>query len=421
MKMRLMMAAAAVVCVSQPAVSAPKAKQLGKVNFETSCKPAAQKLFNRAMLYQHSFWYRASQRTFEEALKADPELRHGLLGHRAEPALEPARAAAGEESGRGLARSQKGKSVGAKTAARARLHRRARRHVRRPRQGRPPHPRADLSQGHGAAGAALSEGRRGADLLRARAQRRGVTGRQDLRQPAQGRGAAGADLQAPAAASGRRALPDPPLRLSADRREGPRCGASATPRSRRPRRTPSTCRRTSSPASATGRSSIASNAESARVAKLDGETARSAARHGLSGLCASAAGAGQEGQGRDRRDDRGRAQDRPLRPAPMRARRAPARYAVERGDWKAAAELAGPAEPVPYVQTRSRISPARSARRAPATRQPPRRTSPSSPSCATSCATPRTPTGRSRSTSSARSPPPGCSTPRASTTRRSRR
>ena len=72
MKMRLMMAAAAVVCVSQPAVSAPKAKQLGSVNFETSCTPAAQKLFNQALLYQHSFWYRASQRTFEEALKADP-------------------------------------------------------------------------------------------------------------------------------------------------------------------------------------------------------------------------------------------------------------------------------------------------------------------------------------------------------------
>ena len=51
MKMRLMMAtAAAVVFVSQPAVSAPKDKQLGSVNFETSCTPAAQKLFNQGML-----------------------------------------------------------------------------------------------------------------------------------------------------------------------------------------------------------------------------------------------------------------------------------------------------------------------------------------------------------------------------------
>ena len=29
-------------------------EKLGKVNFETSCKPEAQKLFNRGMLYQLS-------------------------------------------------------------------------------------------------------------------------------------------------------------------------------------------------------------------------------------------------------------------------------------------------------------------------------------------------------------------------------
>jgi tetratricopeptide (TPR) repeat protein len=46
--------------------------QLGKVAFETSCTPAAQAQFNRAMLYQHSFWYRASQRAFEEVSKTDP-------------------------------------------------------------------------------------------------------------------------------------------------------------------------------------------------------------------------------------------------------------------------------------------------------------------------------------------------------------
>ena len=35
--------------------------------------PAAQALFDRAMLYQHSFWYRAARRSFEEVLQADPE------------------------------------------------------------------------------------------------------------------------------------------------------------------------------------------------------------------------------------------------------------------------------------------------------------------------------------------------------------
>ena len=46
--------------------------KLGKVHFETSCNAEAQKSFDRGMLYQHSFWYRASQKTFEDALKADP-------------------------------------------------------------------------------------------------------------------------------------------------------------------------------------------------------------------------------------------------------------------------------------------------------------------------------------------------------------
>jgi hypothetical protein len=48
-------------------------KKLGKVHFETTCRPEAQKHFDRAMLYQHSFWYRASQQAFEDVLKSDPE------------------------------------------------------------------------------------------------------------------------------------------------------------------------------------------------------------------------------------------------------------------------------------------------------------------------------------------------------------
>jgi len=57
--------------LAQPALAAPE--DLGKVHFETSCKPEAQQQFDQAMLYQHSFWYRASQKSFEDALKADPE------------------------------------------------------------------------------------------------------------------------------------------------------------------------------------------------------------------------------------------------------------------------------------------------------------------------------------------------------------
>jgi hypothetical protein len=55
-----------------PAFAQIDDKTLGTVHFETSCKPEAQRLFDRGMLYQHSFWYRASQRVFEDVLKADP-------------------------------------------------------------------------------------------------------------------------------------------------------------------------------------------------------------------------------------------------------------------------------------------------------------------------------------------------------------
>ena len=105
------------------------------------------------MLYQHSFWYRASQKTFEEVLKADPECGIAYWGialsllwnpHVPTPAQEPRRRRGRDREGQGRRRQD---------PARARLHRRARRHVRRLRQGRPPHARAGLCQGHGAAGA----------------------------------------------------------------------------------------------------------------------------------------------------------------------------------------------------------------------------------------------------------------------------
>jgi tetratricopeptide (TPR) repeat protein len=49
------------------------AQHLGDVRFETSCNEAAQSAFDRGMRYQHSFWYRESKTSFEEALRADPK------------------------------------------------------------------------------------------------------------------------------------------------------------------------------------------------------------------------------------------------------------------------------------------------------------------------------------------------------------
>jgi len=48
-------------------------QQLGSVHFATSCNETAQRRFDRAMRYQHSFWYKASQQIYEDTLKADPE------------------------------------------------------------------------------------------------------------------------------------------------------------------------------------------------------------------------------------------------------------------------------------------------------------------------------------------------------------
>src|SRR5262245_30989083 len=55
------------------ALAAADGEQLGKVHFATSCNEVAQRRFDRALRYQHSFWYRESKEIFEDVLKADPE------------------------------------------------------------------------------------------------------------------------------------------------------------------------------------------------------------------------------------------------------------------------------------------------------------------------------------------------------------
>ena len=48
-------------------------RRLGTVHFATSCNETAQGRFDRAMRYQHSFWYLQSKGIFEDVLKSDPE------------------------------------------------------------------------------------------------------------------------------------------------------------------------------------------------------------------------------------------------------------------------------------------------------------------------------------------------------------
>jgi Tetratricopeptide repeat len=108
-------AGAALISLAQPATGQVDDSKLGKVHFETSCKSEAQKLFDRAMLYQHSFWYRASQGVFEDVLKADPECGIAYWGIALSLLLNPHVAPPAKNLAEGAAAIAKGKSVGAKS------------------------------------------------------------------------------------------------------------------------------------------------------------------------------------------------------------------------------------------------------------------------------------------------------------------
>jgi hypothetical protein len=103
------------VSLAQPAFGQVDDKKLGEVHFETSCKPEAQKLFDRGMLYQHSFWYRASQGVFEQVLKADPACGIAHWGIALSLLWNPHVLTPTKNLAEGAAALAKGKSIGAKT------------------------------------------------------------------------------------------------------------------------------------------------------------------------------------------------------------------------------------------------------------------------------------------------------------------
>ena len=112
-------AAAALSLIAPAAAQQPDQqadRQLGNVHFATSCNEVAQRRFDRAMRYQHSFWYRESKELFEEVLKADPDcgiaywgIATDLLGNSlgGPPSRENANAA--------WAALEKAREIGAKT------------------------------------------------------------------------------------------------------------------------------------------------------------------------------------------------------------------------------------------------------------------------------------------------------------------
>jgi tetratricopeptide (TPR) repeat protein len=115
MKTSFAICLAAAVLLAQPAFGQTDDAKLGKVHFETSCKPEAQKHFDRAMLYQHSFWYRASQMAFEDALKADPECGIAYWGIALSLLWNPHVPTPPKNLADGAAAIARAKTVGAKT------------------------------------------------------------------------------------------------------------------------------------------------------------------------------------------------------------------------------------------------------------------------------------------------------------------
>jgi tetratricopeptide (TPR) repeat protein len=109
-------ALAASVSFSQPVFAQEETDQrLGTVHFQTSCNEVAQRRFDRAMRYQHSFWYRESKELFEEVLKADPECGIAYWGIALSLLNNPHAPPPAGNLPLGLAAVEKGKAVGAKT------------------------------------------------------------------------------------------------------------------------------------------------------------------------------------------------------------------------------------------------------------------------------------------------------------------
>jgi hypothetical protein len=115
----LVVAAAATVAAgmsfAQPAMGQEESDQrLGTVHFQTSCNEVAQRRFDRAMRYQHSFWYRQAKEIFEDAAKADQECAMAHWGVALTLLNNPHFPPPAPNLPLGLAAIQKAQAIGAK-------------------------------------------------------------------------------------------------------------------------------------------------------------------------------------------------------------------------------------------------------------------------------------------------------------------
>jgi tetratricopeptide (TPR) repeat protein len=101
---------------SQPLVAQGNVdQQLGSVNFKTSCNEVAQHRFDRGMRYQHSYWYTNAKEVFEEAFKADPTCAMAYWGIALTLMDNPHNAIPRPNLAPGLAAITKAREIGAQT------------------------------------------------------------------------------------------------------------------------------------------------------------------------------------------------------------------------------------------------------------------------------------------------------------------
>ena len=276
-------------------------KQFGIVHFETSCNETAQRRFDRAMRYQHSFWYQSSKEIFEETLKADPECAIAYWGIALSLLWNPHVPTPAKNLAEGAAAIEKGKSVGAKSqrerdfidalavmyadhdkiphGARVQAYLKAMEALA---ARYPNDDEAQIFYGITLNVAASPNDKTYANQLKGAAILEPIFKRQPRH---------------PGVAHYLIHLYDTPA-LADKGLEAARLYAGIAPAPP----TRSTCRRTSSRASVTGRNR--STPTGKRSASRNRQRLpRPAARYGLSGLCVSAARAGPSRQGRARRDD----------------------------------------------------------------------------------------------------------------------
>ena len=108
--------AALALSSSQPLVAQGDIdQQLGNVHLQTSCNEVAQRRIDRAMRYQHSFWYSSAKEIFEQAASADPSCGMAHWGVALTLLNNPHNAIPAPNLPLGLAAIQKAKTIGAKT------------------------------------------------------------------------------------------------------------------------------------------------------------------------------------------------------------------------------------------------------------------------------------------------------------------